>query len=472
MSNPTKLQRFFNRLALSLLRAIRYSVERLAIILKPVAKAFLFVFRLLGRFVLFPLYALVVMIKIRLSRLLLSARGVFFLFFTNRYIFHAALLIVSLVTISTQLQTKSATAVETGRHSVLYALVTNGSDDVVEETARPLAPAKNANYLGNATIEALPGVDYDYEPEVQLSDATVPGSMTATPGSEPGIPGRAVVPARSRTETYIVQSGDTVGSIAMDFGVNVGTIIWANKLSSRGAIAPGDALRIPSVSGVLHVVKKGDTVQKLAALYGADADEIYGANHIAADHKLSLGEELVVPGGTPPVSVAVAKPKIPLQPGVPVTMIAGKSYDQYQELKNPSADQRLKPADEVGVEVPAGKLLWPTRLHVINQYYGWRHTGLDLDGDYTDPIYAAEDGVVEKAGWNSSGYGLMIQIGHGNGLQTRYGHASKIFVSPGDTVKRGQTIAMVGTTGRSTGTHLHFEVIINGKRVNPLTYIK
>jgi murein DD-endopeptidase MepM/ murein hydrolase activator NlpD len=89
-----------------------------------------------------------------------------------------------------------------------------------------------------------------------------------------------------------------------------------------------------------------------------------------------------------------------------------------------------------------------------------------------DPIYASEDGVVETAGWNSGGYGLQIIINHGGGTKTRYAHSSKLFVKAGDTVKRGQTIAMVGTTGRSTGTHLHYEVYINNKRVNPLAYAK
>jgi murein DD-endopeptidase MepM/ murein hydrolase activator NlpD len=121
---------------------------------------------------------------------------------------------------------------------------------------------------------------------------------------------------------------------------------------------------------------------------------------------------------------------------------------------------------------PLTKLLWPTTQHSITQYYGWNHTGVDLDGDYVDAIYASADGVVETAGWNSGGYGLMIFIDHQNGMKTRYAHASKMFVKAGDRVKKGQVIAMVGTTGRSTGTHLHYEVYLNGKRQNPLKYIK
>jgi murein DD-endopeptidase MepM/ murein hydrolase activator NlpD len=129
-----------------------------------------------------------------------------------------------------------------------------------------------------------------------------------------------------------------------------------------------------------------------------------------------------------------------------------------------------KPADLDPKKLPTAKLLWPTSGHVITQYYGWKHTGVDIDGDYSSPLYAAADGTVQKAGWNSGGYGLMILIDHPNGMTTRYGHASKLFVKAGDSVKKGQVIAMMGTTGRSTGTHLHFEVYVNGKRTNPLAY--
>ena len=106
---------------------------------------------------------------------------------------------------------------------------------------------------------------------------------------------------------------------------------------------------------------------------------------------------------------------------------------------------------------------------MITQYYGWRHTGLDIDGHYDSPIYASHDGTVTTAGWNSGGYGLQILVS-GDGFTTRYAHSSKMFVKVGDTVKKGDVIAMVGTTGRSTGTHLHYEVYVNGSRVNPLSY--
>ena len=117
------------------------------------------------------------------------------------------------------------------------------------------------------------------------------------------------------------------------------------------------------------------------------------------------------------------------------------------------------------------KFIWPTPNHKINQYFRGRiHTGVDIEGDYSSPIYAAASGSVIYAAYDLSGYGLRIIINHGNGYETLYAHASKIFVHTGDKVKQGQTIAMVGSTGRSTGTHLHYEVRTGSGFLNPLIF--
>jgi murein DD-endopeptidase MepM/ murein hydrolase activator NlpD len=431
------------------------------------------------RWILLPAYRVVLMLRLRLGRLALSARGVVFLVFTHRYVLHGVVAALCLVTIATQLQAHEASALDSGQRSLLYSLVTNGQDVVVEEDARPELAQKDANYLGQDTIVSDPGVDYDYATDVSdmPADLTVPGNIALLPGAEqPGAPGDVQVD-RTKTENYTIQPGDTISVIASRFGVTVGTVLWANNLTQKSLIKPGLTLKIPPVSGVLHTVAKGDTLQKIASTYDADLNEILAFNHMEAGAKLNPGDELVVPGGTPPAPVVrpiAANPNVSIRPSVPISSITGKALDVYQELTGKD-DTRTKPADapaDAVDNVAKGKFLWPTRLHVINQYYGWQHTGVDIDGDYTDPIYAAADGVVETAGWNSGGYGLMILLDHGNGNKTRYGHASKLFVKAGDTVKRGQVMAMIGTTGRSTGTHLHFEVYINNKRVNPLAYIK
>ena len=116
-------------------------------------------------------------------------------------------------------------------------------------------------------------------------------------------------------------------------------------------------------------------------------------------------------------------------------------------------------------------MIWPTSGHVITQYWGWSHTGVDIDGHYDSPIYATEAGTVAVAGWGT-GYGIQAVVNHEGGYKSRYAHMSKIFVTPGQAVAKGEVIGMVGTTGRSTGTHLHFEIYVNGTRVNPLLYVR
>lgn len=120
--------------------------------------------------------------------------------------------------------------------------------------------------------------------------------------------------------------------------------------------------------------------------------------------------------------------------------------------------------------------IWPT-TGVVSSPYGLRwggsdfHPGMDIANDMGTPIVATADGVVEYAGWNSGGYGNMVDIDHGNGIMTRYGHASQVVVATGQSVKRGQVIAYMGSTGFSTGPHVHYEVHVNGQRVNPISYL-
>ena len=479
--------------------------------LAPLGRAFL-------RFVLLPLYTLFILTKIRLEKMVVSARGLVFFLFTNRYVFHAALLLVAVSTIASQFNTRSAYASDTGQDSLLYTLVTQGQDQSIEEPLSIDASSSHraTSYLGATTIQAMPSIDYDYG-NGSVADLTIPGTVAVLPphtngGATPAETTQnvdntsspsdvATTPApqpRTGTENYTVKSGDTVATIARRFDVNVGTIIWANNLSHSASITPGDVLRIPAESGVLHVVKKGETLNQIASAYNVDASEIIRAN--GGHTKLSKGEEILVPGATPITTQEVATNEepapTPLPPkpvakpttvatnvtptapevrtDIPLSTITNKAVDIYQEIVHGSSeDDRNKPADKpVSDTTKTTKLLWPTDLHTINQYYGWAHTGVDLDGDYTNAIYAADDGVVEEAGWNNGGYGLMVMIDHQNGFKTRYGHSSKLFVQVGDHVKRGQVIAMIGTTGRSTGTHLHFEVYVNGVRTNPLAYIR
>jgi len=432
-----------------------------------------------------PFYKIGVTLKLRVQRLALPARGFVLFFITNRYLSHAVLAVILIATISSNIRGRMAHAQDVGQQSLLFALASEEHVDIINEEVNPEQISNSAKYLGYATIESIPHIDFDYDEDLDPVQAsvTLPGSITVQPYD---LENTQEKQPRIKTETYLVKDGDSVSSIAQDFGVNVGTILWNNNLTERQYIRPGDSLKIPPVSGMITTVKSGDTAERLATRFGADADEILTYNQIS-NGNLAIGAEIIIPGGTPPEieqtrtqilarrdDVLRSDEKAPttkptIKPKTDSGNIAPKP-SILAELINPTTTK--KPADLDTKNIPVTRLLWPTSGRVVTQYYGWQHTGIDIDGDYSSPLYAATDGVVEKAGWNSGGYGLQIVVDHPNGMKTRYAHASKLFVKVGDSVKRGQVIAIMGTTGRSTGTHIHFEVYLKDKRVNPLTYIR
>ena len=255
-----------------------------------------------------------------------------------------------------------------------------------------------------------------------------------------------------RTEiiSYEVQPGDTVSSIARRFNISVNTVLWANNLSAYSLIRPGNRLTILPYSGLLYKVKSGDTLSRLAALYSIEADKILAVNDLAGG--LKAGQEIILPGAS-----RLAAPQAAPQPS--------QSYTGISAIRDLIQSPPAK--------VSGDKMAWPTIGSRITQYFSWRHNGLDIANKIGTEIYAADDGVVEVAasGYNG-GYGLTIVINHGGGIKTRYAHASKLFVKVGDQVEKGENIAAMGSTGRSTGSHLHFEVMVNGVRKNPLDYIR
>jgi murein DD-endopeptidase MepM/ murein hydrolase activator NlpD len=403
---------------------------------------------------------------------MLPTRGLLLFFASNRYLFHAVLAIASIATIAMNLEARQALAQDVGQNSLLYALATDSDVEIVQEVARD-SNAPRGSYLENGALMALPHVDFDYtttDEDATLADLSVPGAIAAPTVSDTDTTSNKPTAPRTKTETYLVKEGDTIGTIAQDFGVNVGTILWNNNLAERQYIRPGDSLKIPPVSGILVTVKKGDTIAKLASRYSGDDGEIREFNKIANEDSLTVGTEIMVPGGRPQ---ATQQTIIAIKGNSKTDVGTSKNLNSFGKPDGISANVNTpKPGDEDASNVPSSKLAWPTSGHVITQYYGWQHTGVDIDGDFTSPLYAANDGVVTTAGWNTGGYGLQVMIKHANGVVTRYAHSSKLFVKVGDEVKKGQVIAMMGSTGHSTGSHLHFEVYVNGKRGNPLAYIK
>ncbi|MCX6816568.1 MAG: M23 family metallopeptidase [Candidatus Beckwithbacteria bacterium] len=255
------------------------------------------------------------------------------------------------------------------------------------------------------------------------------------------------VKPRDNVVTYIVETGDTVSSIAKKFDVSIDTIRWQNNLKSIDEIKPGDKLEIPPVTGVVHKVKRGETIYSIAKKYDVVAQQIinWPFNSYANDEtfELAAGQILVVPDGVMPAEVL---------------------WDptRYVAQKTPNA----------GAVSALGQFIWPTSGS-ITQRYVWYHKGIDIANGIGTNVLAADSGRVIVAGWpDNAGYGNRIIIDHGNGFQTLYGHLSAFTVTAGQTVNRGDLIGKMGSTGRSSGPHAHFEIRQGGNLLNPLDYLK
>jgi len=248
---------------------------------------------------------------------------------------------------------------------------------------------------------------------------------------------------RDRIIDYKVQEGDTVSTIAEKFGVSTDTIRWQNDLASKDSIKVGQDLEILPITGVAHKVKKGDTVYSIAKYYDTNAQGLvdFPFNSFANDEtfELAIGQTVIVPDGIKPSQIL---------------------WQPLARVKQTTPD--------AGSVTALGSFVWPAG-GTITQRFSWYHKGIDIANKTAPSILAADSGTVVIAGWpDGSGYGNRVVIDHGNGYRTLYAHMSRVSVVVGQTVARGNVIGQMGSTGRSTGTHLHFEVIRNGVYLDPL----
>jgi len=253
-----------------------------------------------------------------------------------------------------------------------------------------------------------------------------------------------VTKTRGKVIDYAVQIGDTISTIAQKFSITTNSILWENNLTYYSTIKPGQTLKILPISGINYKIKSGDTLQKVVKEYGGSVQEIINFNKLASASDITIGQAIIIPGGKKTVSAPV-------------------------RISNPT---NTSFAADASATINGAKLQWPTNSTKITQYFSWVHSGLDIGNKIGQPIYAAESGKIEVAGWNNGGYGYYAIINHSGGLQTLYAHLSRIDIKVGQNVSRGQVIGGIGSTGRSTGPHLHFEVRVNGQRTNPLNYIR
>lgn len=224
-----------------------------------------------------------------------------------------------------------------------------------------------------------------------------------------------------RISVYVVREGDTLSQIARMFNVTTNTIAWANDVKG-GVISPGQELVILPISGVRYTVEKGDTLKSIVKEFGGDVDEVLDYNHLESGTKLAIGDVIVIPDGE-----------------------IARSQQSTSGSSSPSSST-------------SGYFIRPTRGTKTQGIHGYN--GVDIAAPAGTPIVASASGEViisRSGGWNG-GYGNYIVISHANGTQTLYSHNSSNAVGVGAYVTQGEIIGYVGSTGKSTGNHVHFEV--------------
>ena len=261
---------------------------------------------------------------------------------------------------------------------------------------------------------------------------------------------------------YTVQTGDTLSSIASRFGLEGNADVapwellvnsnWPDIVSENDLLQIGQQLRIPLKNGVIHTVISAQTLTEIAERYDVTSESIMAVagNGIGDADLLNVGQEILIP------SPKQFSAPLPVAAALPVTSGGSEGIEQSQTVQS-----------EYG-------FMWPT-TGPITSYYGPAHPlGIDIDlfSSPSAPIVAAAGGTVTFAGGNvCCSYGLYVIVDHGNGFQTLYAHFSSIYVVVGEVVAQGEVIGAGGTTGYSTGNHLHFEIHVNDAYVDPLAYL-
>jgi len=283
-----------------------------------------------------------------------------------------------------------------------------------------------------------------------------------------GVPTGAPNPAptgaleAAATASYRVQAGDTVYGVARRFAVPLRALIDANRLVPPYALSVGQALRVPNPRR--HVVARGDTVYGVARRYGVPAAQLVRLNAIKAPYTISPGQDLILPV---PIRVAAA----PRQQVAAVG--AARAVPRTAALKVPQP-----PAPQAIPQPPAragGKFLWPVRGRTIAGYgpkkNGLHNDGINIAAPRGAPVQAAENGVVAYIGNELRGFGNLILIKHAGGWVTAYAHNADFLVRRGDTVKRGQVIARIGSSGNVATPQLHFEIRKGARSVDPIRFL-
>ncbi|GHV39154.1 peptidase M23 [Synergistales bacterium] len=266
-------------------------------------------------------------------------------------------------------------------------------------------------------------------------------------------------------KSYTVAQGDNLWSIANAQNLEVDTLVGSNTFKNS-VLQPGNVLRIPNQDGIFYSIKKGDTIESIAKRYGVSMDKIRKVNVSVNLASIKAGGEIFLPGARPEaIAEAQEKP-------------SGSKANQSVASNSKKTDKSSSGAKDT--QKSSRNYRWPV-MGRINSPFGWRrhpvthrrdfHTGLDIKASRGTVIRGSREGKVVYAGW-MGGYGKVVVVDHSGGQSTLYAHCSSLLVRQGEKVSVGQNIARVGTTGRTTGPHLHFEVRTGNSPVNPLKYLK
>ena len=435
---PGSVKKAGIKVLLALLQVARFLGLAIMAILKVLVMPFVWVWKFGLRKLAFLGYRGFILLRTTTGTMFAPIRSTIMAVLGHRYVVHVMMVLIVTFVATKSLYARQTDLGQSSKDSLIYDLAQNFGDTGSDGSS----DISGGNDLGIFSATSTDEI-FTYD-------------LTGVAKPFPAPPGQTAPPpiAISKAETYVVVSGDTIGGIAKRYGISINTILWANNMTTRSLLKIGQTLTILPLDGIQHVIAKGETVAGLAKKYRVDVDAILKANRVASADEIHVGESLIIPGATPP---AAPVPKAPSTLG-----------NLKNVFKSPS--EVPPPA---GAQIGGSRnLAWPTDSRHINQYFKATHPGIDIHGTLEGALYAIDDGIVTTAGWNSGGYGNMILIDHGNGMISRYGHASVLFVHAGDQVTKGQTIGMVGSTGHSTGPHVHFEIYLGGRRRNPLQFYK
>jgi len=306
---------------------------------------------------------------------------------------------------------------------------------------------------GQETVESLEGAALQSTPQFVL--APTEGALVREP-----IPHTEIdTSLRTSAIEYTVTEGDSIFSIAQSFDISPETLLWSNYdvLSDNPhELSIGQVLKIPPTNGIWYKWTSKDTLEKVAAKFSVTVDDIklyVGNNLDLSNPVIEPGQYVMVPGGS-------------------------REYMQWviPEIPRGAAGVATSPffqCDTSGIYYAgSGYFIWPSAVHTISGNNYWSgHLAIDIGAGMGSPIYAADGGVVVYAGWMNGGYGNVVIIDHNNGYVTVYAHLSAIYVNCGNAVPQGTQIGSAGSTGNSTGAHLHFEIRYMGGFINPLTVL-